>query len=367
MKMERSDLPFEAPTGEVPRFEPHPLVPNGHLQTIIGRYFVGPRRRLPSVYHELALGCGDRLSVLDSVPRRWVPGHPVAVLIHGLSGCARAPYVVRLAARLHHKGVRVVRMNLRGAGSGFGLARGTYHAGKTDDVRRVVEWAAKRSVGSPVALVGFSLGANLVLKLAAEALTDPLPGFDCVLAANPPIDLAECCRVIQRPENRIYDRNFARQLRADVARLHAVFPELGPVRLPEGISVFDFDELYTAPRNGFAGAADYYAHCSAGPMIPRITAPGLVIHAEDDPFIPAEPFRRIAFPRQLALDLIPAGGHLGYISRRRWDGDRRWLDARFSTWLAARWGLPESPPRRLAAHREEPRDRPSLSTHRGGP
>ena len=356
MKMARTDVPLELPAGEVPRFEPHPLVPNGHLQTIIGRYIVGPRRCIPSVYHELDLAGGDRLSVLDSVPRRWALGDPVAVLIHGLSGCARSPYVVRLAVRLHRKGVRVVRMNLRGAGSGFGLARGIYHAGKTDDVRRVVEWAAKRSPDSPVALVGFSLGANLVLKLAAEAQADPLAGFDCVLAANPPIDLAECSRAIQRPENRIYDRNFARQLRADVERLHAAFPELGPVRLPDGISVYDFDDLYTAPRNGFAGADDYYAHCSSGPLIPSITAPGLVIHAEDDPFIPAEPFRRVAFPKQLALDLISGGGHLGYISRRRWDGDRRWLDSRLSAWLAARWDLPEDPPRRLAAYREEPRD-----------
>jgi uncharacterized protein len=326
-------------TGAVPRFVAHPLVPTGHFQTILGRFVLGPRKRLPSVYHEVAVDGGDRLSVLDSVPSDWVPGDPAAVLVHGLSGCARSPYVVRLGVRLWKKGVRVVRVNLRGAGSGFGLARATYHAGRTDDLRRVVAWLAGRAEESPVALVGFSLGANLVLKLAAEAAEQPLPGFDCVLAANPPIDLAECCREIQRPENRMYDRNFTRQLRIDVARLHGEFPELGPLEWPEPLTVYDFDDVYTAPRNGFAGAHDYYARCSAGPLIPRIAVPGLVVHAEDDPFIPAEPFRRIAFPPQLALELIAGGGHLGYVSRARWGGDHRWLDARLIAWLVARWGL----------------------------
>src|SRR5207245_2844213 len=148
---------------------------------------------------------------------------------------------------------------LRGAGAGFGLARGIYHAGRSEDLRRVAAWMARRASGSPIALVGFSLGANLVLKLAAEATEQPLERLDSVVAANPPIDLAACCRQIQRPENRFYDRNFVRQLRRDIARLHAVFPDLGPVDLPERLTLYEFDHLYTAPRNGFSGAADYYA------------------------------------------------------------------------------------------------------------
>jgi predicted alpha/beta-fold hydrolase len=321
----------------VPPFEPHPLLRGGHLQTIAGRYLPGPRVRLPSVPHEIPIEGGDRLSVLESTPPAWAPGDPAAVLIHGLAGCAQAPYVVRVAARLVRIGVRVVRMNLRGAGSGFGLARGFYHSGRTEDPRAVVEWLARRAPGTPIALVGFSLGANLALKLAAEAADHPLAGLDCVLAANPPIDLAYCCAHLRRPGNRHYDWNFVRQLRAEVRRLHAAFPELGAVDLSRARTVFDFDDAYTAPRNGFAGAADYYLRCSSGPLIPRITAPGLVVHAEDDPFIPADPFHRVVFPPQLALELIPSGGHLGYIGRARRDGDRHWLDVRLVAWLARRW------------------------------
>ena len=230
-------------------------------------------------------------------------------------------------------------MNLRGAGSGFGGARGIYHAGRTEDLRRVVEWMAGRADGSPIGLVGFSLGANLVLKLAAEAAARPLDGLDCVLAANPPLDLDACCRHIGRRENRVYDRNFVRLLRSEVARLQAVFPDLPPVDLTRVSSLYEFDDVFTAPRNGFAGAADYYSKSSAGPLVPQIEVPGLVVHAEDDPFIPAEPFQQVRFPPRLALELNSYGGHLGYLSRSPWAGDRRWLDARLTAWLAARWGL----------------------------
>lgn len=325
-------------TDPVPAFEPHPWLRGGDAQTIAGRYLPGRSVRLPSTYHELPLADGDRLTVLDSVPPGWAAGDPVVVLVHGLGGCARAAYVRRLAAAALERGYRAVRMNLRGAGSGFGAARGIYHSGRTEDLRTVLQWTARRCPCSPLALVGYSLGAHLTLRLAAEAASQPVEGLDCVLAANPPIDLATCCRVMQQPRNRIYDQNFVRSLRAEVARLHAAFPDLGPTGVEDAASLFDFDDRYTARRNGFAGADDYYARCSSAPLIPQIQLPGLVVHAEDDPFIPAEAFRRVAFPPQLALELIPGGGHLGYISRMVWQGTRRWLDSRFLVWLAARWG-----------------------------
>lgn len=323
----------------VPPFEPHPWLRGGHRQTIVGRYWPGPRVRLDSRSWEIELDDGDRLSVRDTVPAGWSEGGAVAVLVHGLGGCARAPYVVRVAEKLVKLGIRAIRMNLRGAGEGFGLARGFYHSGRTEDVRAVVDWLGRVAPGSPVALVGFSLGGNLVLKLAAEATVRPLPGLDAVLAANPPIDLAACCRRIRAGGNRIYDRNFVHQLRGQVHRLHTRFPELGPVDLRGARTLLDFDDRYTAPRNGFAGAVDYYTRCSAGPLIPRIAVPGLVVHALDDPFIPAETFRMVQFPDGLALELIESGGHLGYISRSRGTGDHRWLDVRLSAWLAEHWGL----------------------------
>jgi predicted alpha/beta-fold hydrolase len=321
----------------VPAFVPHPLLRGGHAQTIAGRFLLGGSSRLATTYHEVALPDGDRLSVLHSVPSGVRPDTPVALLVHGLAGCARSPYVVRVGARLVREGFQVVRMNLRGAGSGFGAASRFYHAGCTEDLRAVAGWIHARSPGAPLALLGFSLGGNLVLKLAAEASRVPVPGLDCVLAANPPIDLAVCSDHLRQRGNRHYDRHFTVLLRREVVRLHEALPHLGPVSLDGIESVLDFDERITAPRNGFRDAADYYAQSSAGPLLPRVRIPGLVVHAEDDPFIPACVFRDAVFPDDLKLELLAHGGHLGYVSRNRWAGDRRWLDARLSHWLAQRW------------------------------
>ncbi len=329
----------------LPPFDPPAWLRSGHVQTIAGRYWPLQRSSLAAAArpHEIVLPDGDRLMVLESTPPGWQGTRPTAMLVHGLAGCAEAPYVVRMAARLLELGIRVMRVNLRGSGRGFGLARGIYHAGRSDDLHEVVAWLRRREPDSPVAAVGFSLGANLVLKLAVECgggrgpLTDVR--IDCVLAANPPIDLAACARRMQQPENRLYDWNFVRWLRGMVVRLHDRFPDLGPPGLEGVRSLYAFDDRYTARRNGFASADDYYERCSLVSALGAIDVPGLIVHAIDDPFIPHEPFLHARRPAGLALELVRHGGHLGYLSRRPWQGDRRWLEARLSDWLRRRWDL----------------------------
>jgi uncharacterized protein len=321
----------------IPAFEPHPLVKGGHAQTIVGRYLGGERKWLASTSHIIDLPDGDRLLALETIPAGWCAEHPVALVVHGLAGCAQASYVVRLSRRLLGQGIRVVRINLRGAGDGFGLARGIYHAGRSDDLRVVVEWLIDRVAGAPIALVGFSLGANLVLKLATEVSGPALAGLDAVLAANPPLDLAACARRIQRPENRLYDWNFVRWLRGMVRRLHTRFPELGPIDLTGVKTLQDFDDRYTAPRAGYASADDYYARCSLVGALPRIQVPGLIVHAMDDPFVPPEPVLNAPKPLRVAVELVPHGGHLGYLSRNAWGGDHRWLDARLAYWFTTHY------------------------------
>jgi predicted alpha/beta-fold hydrolase len=102
-------------------------------------------------------------------------------------------------------------------------------------------------------------------------------------------------------------------------------------------TLWEFDDRYTARRNGFASADDYYERCSLLGALSRVTVPGLIVHARDDPFIPHEPFGRVDLPSNLSLELVRQGGHLGYLSRRPWQGDRRWLDARLTAWLKSRW------------------------------
>jgi predicted alpha/beta-fold hydrolase len=284
----------------------------------------------------IALPDGDRLLVIDSRPKGWEAGRPVAVLVHGLGGSAQASYLVRLARRLHEKGVRVVRMNLRGAGGGLRLARRFYHAGRSDDLRAVTDWLGS---GSPIGLVGFSLGGNLVLKLAAEAAGTPVPGLDCVVAACPPVDLAACTRHLGRPAGRIYGRNLVEGLKRQVKALEGHLGD-GATTDFRGVRTIEaFDSRYTAPVNGFTGVEDYYARSSSGPRLSWIEVDGLIVHAEDDPFIPSEVFHGLHVPTSLTLETWPSGGHLGFVSHRPWGGDRRWLDGRIMSWLVERWGV----------------------------
>jgi uncharacterized protein len=321
----------------IPPFEPHPFVRGGHAQTILGRYLGGDRLSLEGLRHLIELPDGDRLLALETIPEGWRAGQPVALLVHGLAGCAHASYVVRLSRHLLRHGVAVVRLNLRGAGDGFGVARGIYHAGRFDDLRVVVSWLQERLAGSPIGLVGFSLGGSLVLRLAIESAGAAQPGFDAVVAANPPLDLNACARRIQRPENRLYDWNFVRWLRGMVRRLHSRFPELGPIDLKGVKTLSDFDDRYTAPRAGFRSGVDYYERCSLVDTLARIEVPGLIVHAMDDPFVPHEPVQVAARTTNLVVELLEHGGHLGYLSRNRWEGDHRWLDARLAYWLRSHW------------------------------
>jgi predicted alpha/beta-fold hydrolase len=311
----------------------------------LGRYWGGARQRLESTLHEINLPDGDRLVALESEPEGPPEPRPTALLVHGLGGCAEAAYVVRLARRLLRAGARVVRINLRGEGAGFGLARGIYHAGRSEDLREVAAWVHGRTEWeeTPIALVGYSLGGNLVLKLASEAAALPVRRLDCVLAANPPIDLAGCADELLRPMNRLYDWNFVRWMCARIRRLHHRFPELGPPCLEGVKTLYDFDDRYTAPRNGFSSADDYYARSSLLTALARIQVPGLIVHAMDDPVVTYEPLLQVERSPGLELELLEHGGHLGYLSRKPWLGDHRWLDARLATWLSARWslGLPQ--------------------------
>jgi predicted alpha/beta-fold hydrolase len=322
--------------GAIPpgHFRPLPLLSNPHLQTVLGQYLPAPSFPHPSREHLVELPDGDCVVLHDTAPAGWRPGGPVALLLHGVTGSHRSPLVVRLARLLLPRGVRVVRMDLRGAGRGAALARRAYHAGLTADVRAAALEVHRWSPGSPLALVGFSLGGNLALKLAGEAAEDSVPGLRRVAAVGPPLDLVRCAELLARPANRLYERWYLGHLVAQARARERLVPGAARLPLPAPRTVRGFDEAYTAPQWGFAGADDYYRRASALPYVGRIGVPTFILTARDDPFVAVGPFEELAPPPHVAVRIAEHGGHLGFLGPDG-AGGIRWAERQVAEWVAA--------------------------------
>ncbi|HEY7157444.1 MAG TPA: alpha/beta fold hydrolase [Gemmataceae bacterium] len=313
-------------------FRPLPFLRNPHVQTVLGALVPGLDCPLPDQRYIVRLPDGDALMLHNNTPLGWKPGEPLALLVHGLSGSHASPHIRRLAALLLARRVRVVRMDLRGAGAGVPLARNVYHAGRSDDVRAALEEMHSWSPSSPLLLLGLSLGGALVLKMAAEAADRPVPGLTRLAAISPPIDLPRCSALLALPKNRLYESNFIRDLTQAARLRQRSFPDLPPLCFPRRMTVRLFDELYTAPRSGFNDADDYYRRASCAALIPHIQMPALILTARDDPFIAVEPFEELKAPSNVLMRIVPHGGHLGFLG---WDGAGgiRWAERRMVAWL----------------------------------
>jgi predicted alpha/beta-fold hydrolase len=313
-------------------FRPLPLLGNGHIQTLLGHWWKGPPLRAPTGRRLVRLPDGDSLVLHDSVPPGWVAGGRIAVLIHGMGGSHQSGYVQRTAAWLLREGVRVVRVDLRGAGAGMALARKSYNGGCSEDVRAALADTMRIAPTSPIILIGFSLGGNIVLKLAGEAAERPVAGLNRVIAVAPPIDLAACSRLIELPRNQVYHSFFVRDLVGQAKQRQRLFPDLPPLRFPRRLTLRLFDEHYTAPRAGYTGAADYYRRASSAPLLGRVPVPTLILTARDDPFIAVEPFEALRVPGHVEVRIVPGGGHLGFLG---WDGSGgvRWAERWVVQWV----------------------------------
>jgi predicted alpha/beta-fold hydrolase len=318
-------------------FRPLPLLGNPHVQTLLSAFLPHWTPRVPAAPRPVTLADGDALMTHDSRPADWREGDPIAILVHGLTGSHLSGYMRRTARLLLAHRIRTVRVDLRGSGSGLTLARRSYHAGCSDDIRAVANDFHREAPTSPIHLVGFSLGGNIVLKLAGEAGREPLPGLTRVAAIAPPIDLVRCSELILLPRNRFYNQHFVGELMALVRARRRVFPHLRAVRFPRRVDLRVFDEIYTAPQAGFAGADDYYRRASALPHIRHIGVPTLILASRDDPFVAVEPFERMQAPANVELRLLPAGGHLGFVGLDG-AGGIHWAERRVARWLV------ESPP-----------------------
>ena len=256
---------------------------------------------------------------------------PTIVALHGLNGSSDAHYMRGLASKAFARGMNVVRLNQRNCGDTEHLSAGLFHSGLTHDAAFVIDELSNVDGLPSIAVAGYSLGGNLALKLAAEYGDAPPPQLRGVAAVSPIIEIGECVRALERPANRLYQWNFVKDLKRRMRRKSRCWPGRFDIsKLDRIATVREFDEAYTAPYFGFAGADDYYYRASAMRIIERIRVPALVITAEDDPFVPAAPFRDAKLSNNpcIHVDICSHGGHCGCVGPAAGEDDGYWAENR---------------------------------------
>jgi uncharacterized protein len=313
-------------------FEPFPFISDPHQQTIISSFinlFFDPASECQIV----ALADGDKLAIEVTTPENWKPTDLTVIAVHGLCGSHRSPYLVRLAKRLEPLGIRIVRINMRGCGSGKGLARHMYHCGRSEDIFEAIKHLKAQTPDSPFVLIGFSLGGNIVLKMGGELGSLAGQFLNGLIAISPPVDLFSSVVMLGKEENAIYENYFIRLMLADVRYRHKKFKDLPRVKLPRRLKIYEFDQLYTAPQYGFRDANDYYMKCSAGQLVEDIAIPCKILLSEDDPIISAHSIDAYQLPSNVVVFKTKQGGHMGYLGNPVEDKGFYWLDSLLMDWI----------------------------------
>lgn len=299
---------------DIPDYKPSILLRNGHSNTIFSA-LKRQGRELP--YKRQRIQTPDD----DFVDLDWLAGgnRRVVVILHGLESSSQGTYVIGMAKLLHQHGWDIAAMNYRSCSGEINRQVRVYHAGATDDVELVMDHVLPRY--QEVAIVGFSLGANLGLKYAGEQGAKMPPNVKALAAVSAPLDLLGCSQEISyRRSNWLYQQIFLRSLREKVRLKSPQYPDIyNKESLRKIKKLIDFDDVYTGPVNGFKDGTDYYTQSTAMHVIDQIAIPALLINALDDPFL-----RHFDLPASminhpyLKVHLSSYGGHVGfsYLTKR---------------------------------------------------
>lgn len=317
-------------------FHPFPFFEHSLVQTVVGSYFNFDR--LPLSKTELIdLPDGDKMAAEVTTPENWKENDLTVMFLHGLCGSHNSTYLVRMTKRVLGHGFKSVRLNMRGCGSGRGLAKKFYHCGSSTDILNVVTHFKKKFPQSPIVLVGFSLGAHIVLKMAGELEEKAKDLVQEVYAVSPPLKLVSSMRLFCHPNNKRFDQYFTKLLVDNIYYLQKKFPEIGNFVFPEDATLLDFDELYVAPRVGFSSAIEYYQKCSSFPLIPKIQIPAKLLFSIDDPIIDPHDIEEIDLPSNIQVFKTDRGGHLGFLGVPGKRYGFRWMDSLLMDWILEFW------------------------------
>ena len=310
-------------------FQPHRWFRGGHAQTLAA-FFLSRRIEVPPPE-------GRLIEVEPGIPVlchcHWQKDRRALTLIvvHGLEGSSDSQYMLGITRNGLAAGMNVVRMNQRNCGGMDHCGPTLYNSGRSADVAAVARHLVERDGIPGFVLIGFSMGGNLVLKLAGEWASEGPAEFRGVAAVCPAVNLAASADALHQPGNRIYEYYFLLQLFRRYRRKVRLFPDSFDASRLRGVKTLrDFDERVTAYYCGFAGAVDYYDRAAATHVIDRIARPALVIHAANDPFIRLLPEARQKIVSNHNITYVEAGdgGHCAFVGERTGDAayDGRWAE-----------------------------------------
>lgn len=305
-------------------FVPRRFLRNGHLQTLVGNFL--PRKwSLPEPESLLVkvqgpvggYGPSQVLCHCHWQPAEVRKDRMTMVIVHGLEGSSNSQYVLGNTTRALAAGLNVVRMNMRSCGGSDELSPTIYHSGRSQDVAAVVEKIIEIHALRKIALVGYSMGGNLVLKYAGEVALNPPAALKAVVGISPLMDLAPSSAALHKPQNRIYERHFLRSMLMRMERKIALFPAIySSESLPKIRSMRDFDEYIVARYGNFLNAGDYYTRVASSQYARDFTVPTLIVHSLDDPFIVMLPQTRQELMDNPHVTYIETqhGGHCAFLS-----------------------------------------------------
>jgi predicted alpha/beta-fold hydrolase len=316
-------------------FTPRRLLRNGHLQTLAGNFL--PRKWALPEPEPLQVEVEGQISEYGPsyvlCHCHWQPPEVrrerlTIVLVHGLEGSSSSQYVLGNTTRALAAGLNVVRMNMRSCGGTDELSPAIYHSGCSQDVAAVVAKITELHQLQSVAVIGYSMGGNLVLKYAGEVATAPPPQLKAAVGVSPLMDLAASSAALHEPQNRIYEWHFLRSMLDRIRRKAELFPnlystaELGKIR-----SMRLFDEHIVARYGGFTSADDYYYSVASSQFASRFRVPTLILHSLDDPFIRMLPATRAALVENSNVTYIETqhGGHCAFLAPAKND-DGYWAE-----------------------------------------
>ncbi len=306
-------------------FRPAWWLPGPHAQTLWPT-LVRPRPKLTLQHRRLELPDRDFLDLCLGGEKG-----PLVLVLHGLEGSLESHYAGNLLAALHHAGYRTAFLHFRGCSGEPNRLPRSYHSGETGDLQFTTGWLRK-NVAPVEAVIGFSLGGNVLLKWLGEQ--GEAAATRRAVAVSVPFRLADADRRLRRGLSRIYQRHLVGHLKRSYREKFARIPSPLTVDVERLVTFRDFDEHVTAPLHGFADADDYYSRSSSRPYLKKIRKPTLILHARDDPFMfPETVPREEELAPSVTLELSAHGGHVGFVAGRwPWQAEY-WLERRIVEWL----------------------------------